>query len=113
MGIIIREAKSVADIENIIEVCRLQGKVLSELNDYRRKYFTETGTRKNIFTGYPDTVLMAEHDGRLVGYLHFYEDCWEGYEKILVSSKTSPSLSPRYAEVVRLALEEEFNLREP
>ena len=108
MGITIREVNSVADIEKIIEICRPEVKALSELKDYRKKYFTESGENKNTFIAFPDTILMAEYNGRLVGYLHFYEDCYEGYEKVLVSLNTIPLLFREDAEKVKQKLEEEF-----
>lgn len=106
MEVTVREAKR-AEIKQIIVYFHPTGCALKELVDYEAK------SDKAQLTGHPDTILVAESDNGIVGYLHFYTDCWEGYEKNLLSVGIDLSLSSEDFAWVEAKLKEEFDLYEP
>lgn len=112
MEITIRDAEWI-DLQTIIHLCSPEGRALAELQDYWQRHFTVDGKMQRPFTGYPEEVWVAEYDGRIVGYLHFFVDCWEGYEYVILSLRTAASLSAENALEVRGQLEEALRLREP
>jgi len=112
MQIIIREVRF-SDLEQIFKICQLKGPDLKELQDFRKKYYTEYGESEDVRTGFPDEVLVAEVSGKIVGYLHFYTDCWEGYEKVLVSVGSDLTYSYKDRREIEEKLKQEFQLREP
>ena len=92
-----------SDIELLIQACQLQGTALFELERWRTFRFTETGEPKNFVTGYPETVLVAESEGRVIGYLHFFIDCWDGYDTEIILKGYDPGLeSGESARTMRL-----------
>lgn len=111
MDINIREVKPV-DIEYLINSGWPKIN-LPELQSYRNDHFTETGERKRSFTGYPEQVWITETGGRVVGYLHFFTDCWDGYEDTIIGLSVDPSLPPEDAKSIKEKLETELRLREP
>lgn len=112
MEITLRDAVY-SDIEKIIQVCSVTGNALDELKKYCDKYFTPDGKDKKVPTAQPDTILIAEFQERIVGYLHFWTDCYDGNENTLISLGTDPALSQEDAKKVKQILEEEFLLTEP
>lgn len=112
MDIEIRDAKF-ADIEKIFGVCRPEGREHLELVSYKDRYFTQTGKKRSPVSGYPEVLWVAECESRIVGYLHFYVDCWDGYEDNLIALKIDPALSDERTKEVKQKLEEEFHLHEP
>ena len=106
MDITIRQAEY-CDIEKIIQTCRPEGRALEELVSYRKKYFTESGKREYFLEGFPETLRVAEYNGLIAGYLHFFTDCWDGYEDKLPSLGVNPNLSYYVRVETRRKLEEE------
>lgn len=111
-GLLIRESKW-SDLDEIERRIRPQGQALREFQTYRHLYFTESGQPKTVRTGYPDTILVAERRGSIIGYLHFYTDCWDGYETTLIACATDPALGSHEAMIVRGELELAWRLHEP
>lgn len=101
------------DLGHIIKNCLPEGGSLEKLQRYQRLYFTESGEPKKVATGLPDEILVAEWENRIVGYLHFYTDCWDNYEKIKISLRIDPVFSYEIQKVIRESLEKEFATQEP
>jgi|GEM_PF-5101779 len=53
----------------------------------------QTKREKGGHSGFPDSVIVALEDDVIVGYQHWYTDCWEGYEIVPVGSNVLSSLS--------------------
>lgn len=112
MEITIRDAIW-TDLGKILRSCNPEDNALSEFQNYWQTHFTEDGRTSRPFTGYPEEVWVAEHENRIVGYLHFFVDCWDGYEYVILSLGTALSLSPENASQVKSQLEEALRFREP
>lgn len=108
MEIVVRRVEW-KEVQQIIENCRPEKKALAELERYRKDYFGETGERVMFRTGHPDEVQVAILDDRIVGYLHYYTDCWDDYQKILITITVDSSLPSEHVQAVKKQLEEEFN----
>lgn len=52
--------------------------------------------------------FVAEGDGKIVGYIHFYTDRWDGYEKVVVSRGVDCKFSSKLRQVIENELEEAF-----
>lgn len=102
----VREAEF-ADISKLLTACWL-GTSVATISEYFSKYFDPEGKRRHFLTGHPDTFLVAEADGKVVGYIHYWTDCWEDYEKYLVSLSVDPSIPAKDALTIRKQLETEM-----
>ena len=111
MNISIRNA-CLQDVKYIID-CGWPGVPRSELQKYCNIYFGSDGKPKGIPTGYPEKVWVAKSDDRIVGYLHFFTDCWDGYATVVLSLVVDSSLPSEEIRMIREKLETELRLSEP
>lgn len=112
MEIKLRDAR-VEDIVFLLS-CHWPGTDATELQMYRDHRFDESGNRKNWQTGYPETVWIAEsEDGKNLGYLHFFTDCWDGYQDTILALVVDPKLSHAERKLVEGMLETALREREP
>lgn len=103
MDATVREAKFV-DLEAIRQHLRLDQTADKTLQEYRSRYFTESGGCRSVLTGYPDYVWVAEANGRVVGYIHVYVCITEEDEVVDVALVTDDSLPPADAAEIRARL---------
>lgn len=92
------------DILHLLRKRNWQGVNVGELTKFISKYFDGSGKQLSIHTGHPDTVLVVFSGRRIIGYIHYWTDCWEGYEKYLVGLAVDPKVLGGDAEAVRKQL---------
>ncbi|OGZ95249.1 MAG: hypothetical protein A3I44_05515 [Candidatus Sungbacteria bacterium RIFCSPLOWO2_02_FULL_51_17] len=109
MDITIRDARP-EDIQWLL-LCAWRGTDHCELTNFAQKHFSPDGERKHFLTGYPESAWVAEMNGRIVGYIHFFTDCWDGYQNELLGIAVDPALpsedARRVEEVLKYACEHE------
>lgn len=108
----IRVRDALLDDVQFLLRCGWPSVVIGALTHYRRSYFDEDGKHKTVHTGFPEEVLVAETAGRIVGYIHFFIDCYDGYEHRQIGLSVDPSLEENSRREVREKIEEEFRLYE-
>ncbi|HEY4493032.1 MAG TPA: hypothetical protein VJB98_00185 [Candidatus Paceibacterota bacterium] len=107
MNINIRVAAESAtreDIEVVIYAA-WPGAVIKELKEFCEARFAPNGERKSAGARNNEDVFVAEVDGKIVGYLHFFTETWDNYEDHIIARAEDPSLSTAEAAEVRGALE--------
>lgn len=109
MDINIRVAAESATRQDIEAVIRAAwpGVALEELQGFCDARFAIDGARQSahaVGRGNED-VFVAEVNGKIVAYLHFFTETWDNYEDFIIAQAEDPSLSPVEAAEVREALE--------
>lgn len=99
MDVTIRDAR-LSDVKYVLS-CNWPGIVRGELHNFGRDCFSEDGARMLFLTGYPETFFVAEIEGRVVGYLHFFTDCYDDYHDEILGTAVDPTLSSEGAATVR------------
>ncbi len=89
---IIREVRW-SDTEYLKKMYRVAETNPKNLEEFFDKYYTTIGECKRVSTGFPDTILIAEVDNKIIGCLHFYENCYEANEKVLLNIVLHPDFS--------------------
>lgn len=108
----VRDAK-LEDVDMLLST-RWPGIDASELRKYKDSHFDETGIRKGPFGGYPEQVWVAvSEDETILGCLHFFTDCWDGYEDTVISLAADPRIPQAQSAFVRGTLETTLREREP
>ena len=102
MDITIRDAQP-EDIQWLL-LCAWRVVDRYELDRFGQKYFSRDGNKRSFMTGYPESAWVAEMNGRIVGYIHFFTDCWDGYQNEVLGSAVDPALSQEDARKVEEAL---------
>lgn len=108
----VRDAR-LEDVDMLLST-RWPGINASELRKYKDSHFDETGVLKHPFGGYPEQVWVAvSEDETILGYLHFFTDCWDGYEDTVIALAVDPQLSWAKSAMARSTLETTLREREP
>ena len=67
---------------------------------YVSEYFSSTGERLPVRTGFPDSALVAKENNSAVGYIQWFTDCYDGYaDTIEICAADSPFPSARASEI--------------
>ena len=108
MEIIVSELKTLEELDVIDSLAPTMGKAKRELASYREKYFDTHGKPPNPTTGQPDTILIAKQDDTIIGYLHWWTNCWDNDEVQIIATGIDLSLSLREIGQVAKALTKGF-----
>lgn len=95
-----------SEIGEVIRIFSVYGRELRMLVYYGYSSFDSDGRQRHIRTGYPEELLLAVVDGRIVGCIHFFTDCWGGYEKRILFLAVDRRLSADEARLVESKLRE-------
>jgi len=90
MDVIVRGATS-ADVRFLIESSWL-GANITELKQLQATYFDKNDKYAPRLTGYPERCLVAENEGRVVGFIHYFTDNWDDGRDEIISQATNHHL---------------------
>ncbi len=66
------------------------------------------GGHKPVRTGFPTDAAVAKEDGRIVGYIQWCTDCWDGYERTIDFCAVDSPIPPARAADIEEALRATF-----
>ena len=67
----------------------------------------ESGDHRSI--GHPDSIVIATYKDQIVGYRHWYTDCWEDYKRIEIGTAIQKSLEPHKQRFIEAFLQYHYD----